>query len=303
MRGFLDRRSSAYRVLIGGMTITFHGVRGSTPCDDPTTARYGGNTSCVSIACPGEDPLLFDLGTGLRYFGRTQPVDRPFRGSCLLTHLHWDHVQGLPFFVPLLAEGAELDVYAPAHGENGEHSVADTFARTFTPPLFPVDISLLPGTLRFHEVADHEFRVGGFDVVSRLVPHVGNTCGFRVEHGGHSVTYLSDHQQPGNGSFSISPGVRELCEGVDVLIHDAQYTVAEFARKRDWGHSTIEYAVWVAATTGVRRLVLFHHDPARDDDTLDALVASAAACGRKQGVEVIAAREGMILDVSGDVSG
>lgn len=285
---------NAYRVRIGGMTISFHGVRGSTPCNDPGTARYGGNTSCVSVAAPGEEPLLFDLGTGLRYFGRQQPVDQPFRGSCLLSHLHWDHVQGLPFFVPLLSAGSSLDVYAPA-SEHG--SVEEMFARTFTEPLFPVSIEHLPGTIRFHDVADHDFRVGGFEVVSRLVPHVGATCGFRVEHSGRSVAYLSDHQQPPDGSFAATPGALELCRGADVLIHDAQYTVAEFARKCDWGHSSIDYAVWLAVEAGVRRLVLFHHDPAHDDEMVDALTATAAACGRQQGLEVVAAFEGMSLTV------
>ena len=278
------------------MAITFHGVRGSTPCDDPSIARYGGNTSCVSVAAPGEEPLLFDLGTGLRYFGAAQPVDRAFRGNCLLTHLHWDHLQGVPFFAPLLCEGARLDVYAPPHGDE---TVADLFHRTFTPPLFPVELASLPGEVVFHDVGDDEFRIGGFQVTSRLVPHVGPTCGYRVEWAGRSVTYLSDHQQPRDGSFAVAPGALDLCEGVDVLIHDAQYTPAEFARKRDWGHSMIEYAVWLGVTAGVRTLVLFHHDPSHDDDMIDALSASAAACARHSGVEVVAAREGLVLGVEG----
>lgn len=276
------------------MSITFHGVRGSTPCNDPSVRRYGGNTSCVSVDAPGEDPLLFDLGTGLRYFGAMQPRDRPFRGSCLLTHLHWDHLQGLPFFTPLLREGAELDVYAPPHGDE---TVAEVFERTFTPPLFPVALAELPGAVRCHDVLDDSFRVGGFDVTSRLVPHVGPTCGFRVAFGGRTITYLSDHQQPHDGSFTVAPGALDLCRDVDVLIHDAQYTAAEFARKSDWGHSMIEYAVWVAAEAGVRTLVLFHHDPAHGDDMIDVLTATAAACGRQLGVEVVAAHEGLTLDV------
>lgn len=276
------------------MTITFHGVRGSTPCNDPSIARYGGNTSCVSVAAPGQEPLLFDLGTGLRYFGQQQSNDRPFRGSCLLTHLHWDHIQGLPFFVPLLREGAKLEVYAPPH--DGE-SVMEVFDRTFTPPLFPVGIADLPGEICCHDIGNQEFTIGDFDVVSRLVPHVGLTCGYRVTLGGRTVTYLSDHQQPHDGSFSASPAAIELCRDADVLIHDAQYTAAEFARKSTWGHSMIEYAVWMAANAGVAKLVLFHHDPSHDDDMIDVLTASAAACGRQSGVEVVAAHEGMSLVV------
>ncbi|MEX2628153.1 MAG: MBL fold metallo-hydrolase [Ilumatobacteraceae bacterium] len=274
------------------MEITFHGVRGSTPCNDPAIARYGGNTSCVSVTAPGELPLLFDLGTGLRYFGAEQPVDRPFRGTCLLTHLHWDHLQGLPFFTPLLRDGSCLDVYAPPHGDEG---VGDVFVRTFRPPLFPVEVDSLPGRVVCHDIGDDDFDVGGFRVSARLVPHVGPTCGYRVEWGGRTVAYLSDHQQPCDGSFSVTPGALELCRGADVLIHDAQYTPAEFARKCDWGHSMIEYAVWLGAAADVRTLVLFHHDPTHDDELIDVLAASAAACARSSGVEVVAAREGMIL--------
>lgn len=275
------------------MDITFHGVRGSTPCDDPSIARYGGNTSCVSVSAPGEAPLVFDLGTGLRYFGGMFPEDEPFRGSCLLTHLHWDHIQGVPFFTPLLRPGARLDVYAPA--PSPDESVAQVFERTFTPPVFPVELAALPGHVVCHDVDDSEFRIGGYEVMSRLVPHVGPTCGFRVTRQGRSVTYLSDHQQPIDGSFSATAGALDLCRGVDVLIHDAQYTAAEFARKSTWGHSMVEYAVWLAAAAGVETLVLFHHDPTHDDELIDVLAATAAACGRAEGVDVVAAHEGMVL--------
>jgi ribonuclease BN (tRNA processing enzyme) len=131
--------------------------------------------------------------------------------------------------------------------------------------------------------------------MSRLVPHIGRTCGYRVTWQGHSISYLSDHQQPFDGSFSVTPGAMELCEGVDVLIHDAQYTPAEFEIKRDWGHCMIDYAIWLATEARVRKLVLFHHDPSHDDDRLDALAGAAAACGRARGIEVVAAYEGLRL--------
>ena len=120
-------------------------------------------------------------------------------------------------------------------------------------------------------------------------------CGYRVTAGGTSIAYLSDHQQPSDGSFRATDGAMELCRDADVLVHDAQYTPSEFARKSDWGHCMIEYAVWLAAEAGVRTLVLFHHDPAHDDDFLDVLVAAAGTCGRKRGVDVIGAREGLRL--------
>ena len=272
-------------------------MRGSTPCNGEDIRRYGGNTSSVSIDAPGQDPLLFDLGTGVRYFGLSQPTDRPFRGTCLLSHVHWDHVQGLPFFSPLLQQGAELDVYAPS--QNGDCNVTDLMNETIRPPLFPITLAELPGEIRFHEIADSEFGIGGFGVMSRLIPHIGRTCVYRVTWLGRSISYLSDHQQPENGSFSVTAGALELCEGVDVMIHDAQYTPAEFKLKRDWGHCMIEYAIWLAAEARARTLVLFHHDPSHDDDCLDALAGAAAACGRARGVEVLAAYEGLRLVVGG----
>lgn len=290
------------RIGEAAFTVTFHGVRGSTACHGDDVARYGGNTSNVSLSIPGHDPVLFDLGTGLRYFGLSQPNNVAFRGSCLLTHLHWDHVQGLPFFTPLLRDGAVLDVYAPPPGDGD--SVADVMARTIRPPLFPVTIEQLPGTVAFHDIGDDEFSFDPVDagalpvhVMSRHVPHVGPTCGYRVTWNGRSVSYLSDHQQPADGSFSATDGALELARGADVLIHDAQYTAAEFARKSTWGHCMIEYAVWMAGEAGARTLVLFHHDPSHDDDMVDVLAANARACAASRGIDVVAAREGMTLTV------
>jgi phosphoribosyl 1,2-cyclic phosphodiesterase len=276
------------------MLITFHGVRGSTPCHGDDIARYGGNTSCVSVSAPGEEPLLFDLGTGVRYFGLTFPNGEPFHGSCLLSHLHWDHVQGLPFFSPLLREDSELVVYAP--GQNGGKGAADVLAETICPPLFPIGLEGFPGRVDIREVKPH-FRIGGYEVASVPVPHVGEACGYRVTYNGRSVAYVSDHQQPAEGA-RIDDGVRRLCEDVDLLIHDAQYTPAEFARKRDWGHCTIEYAVWLAGEVGARRLALFHHDPTHDDEMIDHMAASAALCGQDKGVDVFAAYEGLVVDLS-----
>jgi phosphoribosyl 1,2-cyclic phosphodiesterase len=271
------------------MVVTFHGVRGSTPCHGDEIVRYGGNTSCVSIDIPGHSPILFDLGTGLRYFGASLAVDEPFVGTCLLSHLHWDHIQGLPFFKPLLRDGADVAIYAPVQDEGV--TVEQVFADTIRPPLFPIHFSMFPGMVDFHEVGDQEFQIGEARVMSRLIPHVGNTLGYRIEWKGRSVAYLSDHQMPQDGSFSAPPGVFDLCHGVDLLIHDAQYTPEEFAAKRDWGHCTPDFAVWLAEKAEVKQLALFHHDPAHDDDTLDEILAPVIACGQARGVGVFAARE------------
>lgn len=278
------------------MKVTFYGVRGSTPCDGDDTSVYGGNTSSVVVDVPGQPPLLFDLGTGLRYFGHDCPRNEPFRGSCLLSHLHWDHIQGLPFFGPLLCPGASLDVYAPTQRDG--RSVADIFDTTIRPPLFPVVLAELPGKVRFHDVAESDFMIGSLAVKAREIPHVGRTFGYRVEWQGRSVAYLSDHQQPYDGGFKVTPGALELVEGVDLLIHDSQYTPSEFVEKFDWGHCTAEYAMWFAGRARVKKLAMFHHDPNRSDAALDEFGRCAGAIARKLGFELVIAAEGLSLDVT-----
>lgn len=277
------------------MQVTFFGVRGSTPCHGGEIAKYGGNTSCVAVRAPGQDPLFFDLGTGARYFGAELAKQGTFHGTCLLSHLHWDHTQGLPFFTPLLREGSTLDIYAPAQDDG--RSAEEVMATVIRPPMFPVTIEQLPGAVRFHDTADTEFQIGDLRVMSRLVPHVGPTLGFRVEFGGRSVAYLSDHQQPHDGSFALSDGARALAEGVDLLIHDAQYTPAEFKVKSTWGHCTTEYALWVAQHCNVGRLALFHHDPTRTDVALDEASRCAEAAAHEGGFEAFAAYEGLTVVV------
>ncbi len=277
------------------MQVTFYGVRGSTPCHGEDTNRYGGNTSCVAVRVPGEDPLFFDLGTGARYFGKTLPHDGSFRGTCLLSHLHWDHTQGLPFFTPLLRPGSELDIYAPRQDDG--RPLAQVFEEMICPPVFPVTVEQFAGTVRYHDLADDDFKVGGINVRSRLVPHLGPTLGFRVEWQGFSVAYLSDHQQPHDGSFALTAGARDLVQGVDLLIHDSQYTTHEFPLKNNWGHCTIDYAVWLAKHCDVGTLALFHHDPTRSDDAIDELHRCAMTFGDESKLEVVAAYEGLTIEL------
>ena len=275
------------------LTVTFHGVRGSTPCADPRLERYGGNTSCVSLRGTGFDPIVLDLGTGLRSMGATWRPDEHFVGTALVTHLHWDHVQGLPFFTPVLRAGGHLTIHGPVQdGYPTLHAAFDTFMR---PPFFPVRIGDLPGKVDFVDTPVGTFGLGPARVTAREIPHIGRTYGYRVDAGGASVAYLPDHQQPSDGSFGIAEEVLDLADGADLLIHDAQYVPAEFAKKADWGHCTIEYALWVAKRAKVRRLALFHHDPLRTDEQLDDLVVCARDQGRRWGIEVVAAAEGSTI--------
>ncbi len=269
------------------MHVTFYGVRGSTPCPTEGNHRYGGNTSCVAIESPGHDPIVFDLGTGLRQWGETLPHDGSFHGHALVTHVHWDHVQGLPFFMPVLQAGSTFDVYGPPAPGCSLGSCFETFV---SPPYFPVSISDLPGTIRFHDAVDTEIGVGDAKVTIRSVPHTGLTNGYRVEQDGSTVVYISDHQMP-DDPMQISDDVLELCDGADLLIHDAQYTPEEFETKRDWGHCTVDYAVHVAAQSGAKRLALFHHDPSHDDPMIDCLLVGARTRASGRIDEIIAASE------------
>lgn len=271
--------------------VTFYGVRGSCPSPSEANRRYGGNTACVVVTVPGEPPVILDLGTGLRAFGQTQPDDGTFRASAFVTHLHWDHVQGLPFFAPIDRPGAELDVYGP---EQADISLGGAFGELMRPPYFPVRIEELRGKVRFHAQADEDIAVGNAKVMIRRIPHVGPTLGFQVAWGGATVAYISDHQAP-VALDSVADSVLELAEGADVLIHDAQYTPEEFRQKAHWGHCTVDYAVAVARQAGVRSLVLFHHDPAHGDDVLDELLAGARRTAGRAGPEVLAASEGLVL--------
>ena len=279
--------------------ITFFGVRGSTPCCCDDTRGYGGNTSCVLVRVGDDAPIILDLGTGLRYLGhqlRKELGEESFVGTALVSHLHWDHIQGLPFFVPILDGGAELNIVGPRQESGTLKEAVESFV---APPLFPVDLTALPGTVHFTEAANETLRVGSATVQAIEVEHCGITNGYRIQNGSGSVAYLSDHQAPMDGSMTVPEHVIEMCRDVDVLIHDAQYDDEEFSTRLDWGHSTIDYAVAVAAASNAGRLVLFHHDPSHNDSWIDDAVAHATelADGR---FEVMAAAEGLSLRSGSD---
>ncbi len=279
----------------GNPQVTFYGVRGSTPCSSDLLRRYGGNTSCVVLEHDGQAPIILDMGTGLREFGGVHGNKVPIEASLLVTHLHWDHVQGLPFFGPIHHPESNVRIYGPPFGEV---ELRDSFNGMMQPPYFPICCDQLPKGIDFVTMWDESLAIGDAKVTARSVPHVGATNGYRVEIGGKVVAYVSDHQEPLDDPTKVDPGVLELCADADLLIHDAQFTPDELLARPDWGHCTPRYALEVAAQAGVDTLAMFHHDPWHDDDMVDRLLDECIEQGRDLGVpNVIAAAEGMRVEL------
>jgi phosphoribosyl 1,2-cyclic phosphodiesterase len=277
------------------MQLTFCGTRGSTPVSGPEFLRYGGDTSCVALAHDGDAPsLILDAGTGLRRYGALFP-EQPFHGALLLGHLHLDHTQGLGFFGA--ADKGSVEVYLPAQGDARE-----MVSRMISPPFFPLAPDELRGDWSYHSLEAGEHAIGGWTVLALDIPHGGGrTFGYRISDGSATVAYLSDHSpvQLGDGPDGLGeyhPAALELADGVDLLIHDAQHLASEFPAKAFLGHSAVDYAHGLAEKAGAAQLALFHHDPSRSDDEIDAIVAELDDGGSLQ---VFAAYEGQSVDLEG----
>ncbi|GII59645.1 MBL fold metallo-hydrolase [Planotetraspora thailandica] len=259
------------------MRLALLGVRGSTPAPGPEFVRYGGHTSCVAVLPDDSDVprLVLDAGTGLRGLGRLLGA-APFRGSIMLTHLHWDHLQGLPFCPSVDRPDARVDLRLPGGGDPRR-----LLARVMSPPHFPIDPGGLGGEWRF--LTSDDGIVEGYTVRVAEIAHKGGvTHGIRVEGDGVSVAYLPDHCPQ-----IESAAAEKLAWGVDLLLHDGQFLAGEQAQADAYGHATVADAVAFARRCDARRLVLTHHAPGRTDDDLDALGAT--------GVEL--ARQGQIIAV------
>ena len=257
------------------MKVTLWGTKGSLPAAGPETVRYGGNTACVEVRGADGTLLVLDAGTGIRRLGAT--LDHQVsRLDLLLTHLHMDHIQGLGFFKPLYQPGLDVHIWGPS---SAAHDLRTRLIRYLSPPLFPVRVRDLPCRLTFHAVPQGSFKIGGFQITADRVCHPGPTFGYRITEDSISMAYLPDHEPALGARHPLrdadwTSGF-DLASDVDLLIHDAQYSAADYDRHVGWGHSSILHAVEFAAATGVDRLVTFHHDPAYDDLVLDQLVEEA----------------------------
>jgi phosphoribosyl 1,2-cyclic phosphodiesterase len=273
------------------MELRFWGVRGSIASPGPDTALVGGNTSCVEVRC-GDERLVLDAGTGLRALGNELLAKSkgPIHATMLLSHFHWDHIQGLPFFVPAYLPTTKLTVVGAS---DGRHTLRDKLSRQMTEPHFPVQLDDLSAELSYREVRPGQaFEVGAVRVRVARLNHPGGVFAYRLEHGGRSVVYATDTEH----YSCVDPTLVALARDADVLIYDAQYTPEEYRGERGgskvgWGHSTYVAGAEIAAAAGIGQLVLFHHDPQRSD----AGVVAVEEAARSLFSNSIAAREGMVL--------
>jgi phosphoribosyl 1,2-cyclic phosphodiesterase len=257
------------------MKVTLWGTRGSLASPGPETVRYGGNTSCVEVVGSDGTRVVLDAGTGIRRLGGTLGPESG-RVDLLLTHLHMDHIQGLGFFRPLDEPGQEVHIWGPP---STTLDLRARLSRYLSPPLFPIRLRDLPCRLTLHDVPLQAFELGALRIVPAPVCHPGPTVGYRISEGPVSIAYLPDHEPAlGAHRFPDSPewtSGYDLAAGVDLLIHDAQYSAAEYRQHVGWGHSAVPHALAFAAAAGVKRLATFHHDPGHDDAALDRMLEEA----------------------------
>ncbi len=280
------------------MKATVWGCRGSLPSPGASKLRYGGDTSCVEVRLSDGTLIILDAGTGIRELGST--LDGSTKEvHLLLTHLHMDHVEGFPFFSLLWTPDAELHVWGPPSPMLG---LNDRLARYMSPPLFPIDLHDVPATCTFHDLPAEPWQIGSATVVAINVEHPGPTAAFRLEENGRTFAYMPDHEPAALGDFRAESADwidgYAIADGVDVLLHDSQYTAEEYESRRGWGHSSFSDAVAYAQITGAKQLVLFHHDPTHDDSMLEDMSRDAARLWEANDSPPVLASTGMQIDLT-----
>jgi phosphoribosyl 1,2-cyclic phosphodiesterase len=302
------------------MEITFWGVRGSYPVPGPQTVRYGGQTSCVEVRSSGGGTLILDAGTGLRALG--QKLARESGGApsvvhVLLSHVHWDHIQGLPFFEPMYIPGTTLEVYALLTAADELQQVIGGITRH---EFFPVPLEAAPAQIQYHEVEPGvRMTLGDFSVLPMMLNHPFGAVGYRIEADGGSVAYVADtapfnevlHKQhflrglepltseDRSSLDQIRADLIAALDGCDTVIYDTHFLPEEYARFPHYGHSTPEHALEICGEAKARRLILFHHAPSHDDALMDEMAKTYREKGAAIGIDVITSAEGMTLKIGG----
>jgi CheY-like chemotaxis protein len=294
------------------MRVRFWGTRGSIATPGPGTVRFGGNTSCVEVTTDAGACFIFDCGTGARPLGAElmARTPKPISAVILLSHTHWDHIQGFPFFAPLFVRENQITVCGP---EGSGHSLAEVLSGQMEFTYFPVEISQLPATITFRELGEGTHEIGGARIVAQYLHHPAMALGYRIEADGAAVVYLCDHEPfsetlwhdhptSSHAESIVHEGDRRharFMAGAGLVIHDAQYTPEEYPSRKNWGHSTYEYAVGLAAAAGVRHLALTHHDPTHDDAFVETIEKRARGYAEQRGyaLEICCAYEGLELAV------
>ncbi len=276
-----------------GATLRFWGVRGSTPTVDRATWRHGGNTACLELTTPAGARMILDCGTGLRMLGRhleAAPETKRIEAHVFVTHYHWDHIQGIPFFSPLYTEQNSFHFYSFRSEYLGRDSLKRVFEAQMAHPYFPVNITAMSAHRNFTEVSGgDQFDVPGARVKTSWLHHPQGCLGFRFETSAGSIVYATDNEP---GDPKLDQSLRELAAGADIFINDAQFTPEQLATTRKgWGHSSWLEGVKIAKEAGVKNLILFHHDPDTTDKAVDGILREA----RGQFSNVWAAAEGMVL--------
>lgn len=284
--------------------LRFWGVRGSIPTPGRATVRYGGNTACVEVRVGGE-MLALDAGTGIRLLGQALTAEfqrRPLSLTLLLTHTHWDHIQGLPFFAPLYQPRNRIHILGC---EGARQGLATILGNQMENPYFPVGLDELPSNVRIEELRELSFQVGAVRVEACYANHPGVCVGYRLFAGDRSLAFFPDNEPRAAGRAGSRGGadrkLTEFLRGVDVLIMDAQYDCHEYRRHRGWGHGCVDDVVALALAAGAKRLFLFHHDPNHDDAKLAELTRHARRLVAARGgtLRVEAAREGFTMQWAG----
>ena len=288
------------------LRVQFWGTRGSIPSPGPTTVRYGGNTPCVELRTDDGWLIILDAGTGVRELGRSL-IERangaPITGDIFLTHAHWDHIQGLPFFGPIFQRGNHFTIWG---SKSLETSIDRVVRDQMSPVVFPVAFEQLDAVIDFRELAAGESAGEGYQVSAFPVRHPGGALGYRFSSGnddGRALVYISDNELNPTAKYDVPRDWRarliKWVRGATVLIHDTMYTREEYDHHRGWGHSTYEDAVDLALDAEVEQLVLFHHKPERTDDEVDRRMEQCRAivARRSRTLAVVAAAEGLTLTV------